>query len=108
MSDFTIEDLEGVVRARLANGDETSYTKTLADKGLDKVAEKFGEEAIETIIAAVRRASDELISETADVIFHLTVLLSLQGVAWADVMAELERRTSQSGLEEKASRKAPQ
>ena len=104
MSDFTVHDLESIVRARLADGDATSYTKTLAEKGVDKCAEKFGEEAIEAVIAAVRRAPDELVAEAADVVFHLTVLLAVQGVSWSDVTAELARRTAQSGLEEKASR----
>ncbi|UOM36512.1 phosphoribosyl-ATP diphosphatase [Acuticoccus sp. I52.16.1] len=108
MSDFTVADLEAIVKARLADGDAKSYTRTLADKGIDKCAEKFGEEAVEAVIAAVRRAPDELISEAADVVFHLTVLLAVQGVSWSDVTAELERRTGQSGLEEKASRKVAQ
>ena len=106
VADFTVEDLEAIVRARIANGDDTSYTKTLANKGIDKCAEKFGEEAVETIIAAVRRSTHDLVSEAADVMFHLTVLLAVQGVSWNDIMAELERRTGQSGLAEKASRTA--
>ncbi|ORE93734.1 phosphoribosyl-ATP pyrophosphatase [Stappia sp. 22II-S9-Z10] len=107
MASFSIDDLEAIVRARLAEGGAASYTNTLAAKGIDKVAEKFGEEAVEAVIAAVRRAPDAMIAEAADVVFHLTVLLAVQGISWNDVMAELDRRTGQSGLEEKARRTAP-
>ena len=104
MAEFSVHDLEAIVRARLAGDSGASYTKSLAEKGIDKCAEKFGEEAVEAVIAAVRRAPDELTMEAADVVYHLTVLLAVQGVSWSDVTAELERRTAQSGLEEKASR----
>lgn len=106
MSEFSVHDLERIVAARLADPAAASYTRTLAAKGIDKVAQKFGEEAVEAVIAAVRRAPDELTAEAADAIYHLTVLLALSGVAWADVLAELSRRTAQSGLEEKAGRAA--
>jgi phosphoribosyl-ATP pyrophosphohydrolase len=101
---FSVHALEAVVRDRLSNPDAASYTRKLAAKGLDKCAEKLGEEAVETVIAAVRREPTELTAEAADLVFHLTVLLTVSGLSWDDVLAELERRTGRSGLEEKASR----
>ena len=68
------------------------------------MAQKFGEEAVEAVIAAVRHAPDELTLEAADAVYHLTVLLAVSGLSWRDVLAELSRRTAQSGLEEKARR----
>jgi len=104
MTDFSVGDLEAIVRQRLGDPDAQSYTRKLAAKGIDKCAEKFGEEAVETVIAAVQRDPEALANEAADVIYHLTVLLAVSGGSWKAVMAELERRTGQSGLEEKASR----
>lgn len=106
MADFSVSQLEAIVHDRLHTEGAPSYTRTLAEKGIDKCAEKFGEEAVETVIAAVRRDPDALVAEAADVVFHLTVLLAVSGVGWADVNATLARRTGQSGLEEKASRSA--
>jgi phosphoribosyl-ATP pyrophosphohydrolase len=106
MSEFGVLDLEAIVAARLADPDAASYTRTLAAKGVDKVAQKFGEEAVETVVAAVRRAPDELAAEAADAVYHLTVLLAVSGLSWRDVLAELSRRTARSGLEEKAGRTA--
>jgi len=104
MADFTVEALEAIVRDRLADPVAKSYTRTLAAKGIDKCAEKFGEEAVETVIAAVQRDNDALAAEAADVIYHLTVLLAVAGLSWDNVLDELARRTGQSGLDEKASR----
>ncbi|WMS44184.1 phosphoribosyl-ATP diphosphatase [Acuticoccus sp. MNP-M23] len=104
MTEFSVRDLEAIVRARLADEGAQSYTRTLAAKGIDKCAEKFGEESVETVIAAVQRDPAALAGEAADVIYHLTVLLAVTGSSWDAVMAELQRRTGQSGLEEKASR----
>lgn len=101
---FALADLDAIVRARLADAGEGSYTRTLAERGLDVCAQKFGEEAVETVVAAVRRQPDELTAEAADVLYHLLVLLAVAGVPLFDVEAELERRTARSGLEEKASR----
>lgn len=103
-AEFTVHDLEAIVAARLADPDGASYTRKLAAKGIDKVAQKFGEEAVETVIAAVRRAPDEVVLEAADAVYHLTVLLALSGLSWRDVCAELERRTARSGLDEKSAR----
>lgn len=104
MTGFSVHDLEAVVKARLADPDAASYTRKLAGKGLDKCAEKLGEEAVETVIAAVRREPAELTAEAADLVFHLTVLLAVSDLSWDDVLAELASRTGRSGLEEKASR----
>ncbi len=72
---------------------------------MDKAAQKLGEEAVETVIAAVKGDAESLVSESADLIYHWLVVLALAGVPLSDVLAELERRTAQSGLAEKASRK---
>lgn len=104
MTEFSLEALEATIRDRLADPEARSYTRTLADKGIDKCAQKVGEEAVETVIAAVQRDNVALTAEIADTVYHLTVLLALSGLAWQDVLAELERRTGRSGLDEKAGR----
>ncbi|EKS30190.1 phosphoribosyl-ATP diphosphatase [Afipia felis] len=108
MSGFTIHDLVGIIDARAASSGEVSYTRKLLDKGPEHCAKKLGEEAIEVVIAAVESdgAREHVIAESADLIFHLLVLLKSRGVALSEVEAELARRTQMSGLEEKASRKA--
>ena len=105
MARFTIHDIAATVDARAASGGEGSYTKKLLDKGAEHCAKKFGEEAVELVIAAVENNRDHLISEAADVLFHLLVVLKSRGVKIEDVEATLAQRTSMSGLEEKASRK---
>lgn len=88
-----------------ANADpDSSWTAKLLAKGPEKCAEKFGEEAIEAIIAAVKNDTDELVKESADVLFHLMVMLQSRGVTLSQVEAELERREGTSGIAEKASR----
>ena len=101
---FALDDLAATIRARLAAGAEDSYTVKLARKGSAKCAEKFGEEAVEAIVAAAREDRAGLRNEAADVLYHLIVLLEVSGVALEDVFGELERRTARSGLAEKASR----
>jgi phosphoribosyl-ATP pyrophosphohydrolase len=106
MPRFTIHDLAATIDARAASsGGEASYTRKLLDKGAEHCAKKFGEEAVETVIAAVENDREHLIAEAADVLFHLLVLLKSRGIALEDVEAELARRTGMSGLEEKAARK---
>lgn len=105
-STFTLSDLEAIVADRLKNGDATSYTRKLADKGIAKAAQKLGEEAVETVIAAVAGDAEELTYECADLLYHLVVVLALKGVPLDEVLTELKRRTAQSGLQEKASRPA--
>lgn len=97
--------LESIIAERLAAGDaSTSYVASLAAKGLPKVAQKLGEEAVETVIAALSEPDDALIGEAADVLFHLTVLLKLRGIGLDAVAAELDRRHGTSGITEKANR----
>src|SRR5689334_19270547 len=105
MSRFTIHDLAATIDARAASGGEASYTRKLLDRGPEHCAKKLGEEAVETVIAAVGNDRDGLIAESSDLVFHLLVLLKSRGVKLEDVEAELARRTAMSGLEEKASRK---
>lgn len=100
----TLTRLEQTVTARLAADPETSYVARLHQRGLPVIARKLGEEAVETVIAALSGSHDELVGEAADVLFHLTVLLAEKGVPLAEVMAELDRREGVSGLVEKASR----
>ena len=105
MSRFTIHDLATTIDARAASGGDGSYTRKLLDKGADHCAKKLGEEAVETVIAAVENNRDHLIAESADLVFHLLVLLKSRGISLADVEDALAQRTQMSGLEEKAARK---
>ena len=105
MSRFTIHDLAITIDARAASGGEGSYTRKLLDKGAEHCAKKFGEEAVETVIAAVENDRDHLVAEGADLMFHFLVLLKSPGVKLEDFEAVLEQRTTMSGLEEKAARK---
>lgn len=105
MSAFSLDDLEKIIDARATSGDPDSWTAKLMAKGMDKAAQKLGEEAVETVIAAVRDDRDGLVTESADLIYHWLVVLKLGGVSLNEVLAELERRTARSGIAEKASRK---
>ena len=105
MTRFTIHDLAATIDARAASGGETSYTRKLLDKGAEHCAKKFGEEAVETVIATIENNREHLSAESADVLFHLLVLLKSRGISLEDVEAALEKRTGMSGLEEKAARK---
>jgi len=104
MSRFTLHDLAATIDARAASREEASYTKKLLDKGAEHCAKKLGEEAVETVIAAVEKDRGRLIAESADLLYHLLVLLKARGVTLEEVEAALAQRTSMSGLEEKASR----
>ena len=106
MSKFTLADLEQRIVDRATAPAEQSYTRKLLDKGAAQCAKKFGEEAVETVIAAVSNNREHLVAESADAIYHLLVLLKSRGVKLDDVEAALAQRTSRSGLEEKASRKS--
>ena len=101
---FTLEDLNERVGERAKASPEESYTAKLLFRGVEKCAQKLGEEAVETVIASVSGDKAGLIGEAGDVLFHLLVLLRASGVTLGEVMAELESRTGQSGLAEKASR----
>ena len=104
MSGFTLADLERIVAERGRSGDPDSWTAKLFQRGIDKAAQKLGEEAVEAVIAAVKADKAALVSESADLLYHLLVVLAIKGVPLTDVMAELERRTAQSGIAEKAAR----
>ena len=105
MTEFTLTDLQKIVADRARSGDPGSYTARLVASGVHGCAKKFGEEAVETALAAVDGDGKALAAEAADVLYHLLVLLEARGLPLADVMAELERRTAQSGLAEKAARR---
>ena len=104
MSDDTLSRLAATFAARKGANPESSWTAKLLSKGPEKCAEKFGEEAIEAIVEAVRGDCDRLTSEAADVLYHLMVMLTARDIALDDVLAELDRRAGQSGIAEKASR----
>lgn len=99
-----LDRLAATVESRRGADPESSWTASLLARGPEKCAEKFGEEAIEAIIEAVRGDRARLTSEAADVLFHLLVMLAARGVTLAEVLAELERREGVSGIQEKASR----
>ena len=106
MSDFSLADLERIVDARAKADPSESWTAKLVAAGQQKAAKKLVDVAVETVIAAIEGEKAALTSETADLLYHLMVVLKIGGVPLQDVMEELERRTSQSGLVEKASRKS--
>ncbi len=103
---FTLDDLATLIAARRRDEASKSYTKSLFDAGAPRIAKKFGEEAVEAVIAAMENDPRALTNEAADVLYHLLVLLEARDVRFSDVVAELHRRTAQSGLTEKASRGA--
>lgn len=100
----TLERLAAMIAARRGEVSGKSYTRQLLDAGPERCAKKFGEEAIETVLAAVNVDPAHLKAEAADTLYHLLVLLESRGIALADVMAVLEARMGTSGLDEKASR----
>ena len=106
MTEFTLADLERIVATRAAASPEESWTAKLVAAGQAKAAKKLGEEAVETVIAAIEGEKGPLVSESADLIYHLMVVLKIGGVELQEVMAELERRTGQSGIAEKSSRQS--
>ena len=104
MGAFSLSELEKIVAERGRSGDAGSWTAKLFAGGMEKAAKKLGEEAVETVIAAVGGDRKALVSESADLLYHWLVVLAVAGVPLSEVLAELERRTAQSGLAEKASR----
>jgi phosphoribosyl-ATP pyrophosphohydrolase len=101
---FSLDNLAALIAARAEGPADQSYTRSLLDDGVSRCARKFGEEAIEAVIASMGGSKPEMVGEAADVLYHLLVLLQATGVPFEDVLAELSRRTRQSGLQEKASR----
>ena len=106
MMAFTLSDLAAIVAARASAPPDQSYTAKLLAGGPEKAAKKLGEEATEAVIAAVTGDRAGLTAESADVLYHLMVVLHGAGIPLQDVLNELERRTARSGLQEKASRPA--
>ncbi|MEI5667931.1 phosphoribosyl-ATP diphosphatase [Bosea sp. CCNWLW174] len=104
MTSFSLADLERIVAERASVSPEESWTAKLLAAGPERAAKKFGEEAVEAVIAAVKGDRDELIAESADVLYHLLVVLRSRDVALRDVLSQLEARTARSGLAEKAAR----
>jgi phosphoribosyl-ATP pyrophosphohydrolase len=104
MSQFSLAELERRIAERAERSATESYTRALIDKGVAHCAKKLGEEAVETAIAAVQADKGRLVAESADLLYHLLVLLKAGGVTLAEVEAELARRTAQSGHHEKAAR----
>lgn len=107
MSTFTLTDLETIVATRAKASPDESWTAKLVAAGQDKAAKKLGEEAIEAVMAAVKDDRANLIYESADLLYHLLVVLKIADIPVETVMEELQRRTAQSGLSEKASRQNP-
>jgi phosphoribosyl-ATP pyrophosphohydrolase len=101
---MTLDDLYATILTRKNADPDSSWTAQLLAKGPEKCAEKFGEEAVEAIIEAVKGDRAALTNEAADVLYHLLVMLAARDIPLADVLDELARRQSQSGLAEKASR----
>ncbi|MEQ1673106.1 MAG: phosphoribosyl-ATP diphosphatase [Hyphomicrobium sp.] len=104
----TLQRLAAVIASRRHGDGNKSYTRQLLDAGPERCAKKFGEEAVETVLAGVHADPAQLQAEAADTLYHLLVLLESRGVPLSDVMAVLERRMGTSGLEEKASRPGSQ
>ena len=104
MSAFTLSDLERIVSDRAKASPEESWTAKLCAAGQSKAAKKLGEEAVETVMAAVTNDRENLTYEAADLLYHLMVVLKIAEIPLDDVMNELERRTGQSGITEKANR----
>ena len=104
MTAFTLADLERIVAERASAAPEESWTAKLLAAGPERAAKKFGEEAVEAVIAAVKGDREELIAESADLLYHLLVVLKSRDVALRDVLSQLEARTARSGLAEKAAR----
>ena len=106
MADDVLQQLAAVIRSRREDDASKSYTRQLLEAGPAHCAKKLGEEAVETVIAALGSDGTALTREAADLVYHLLVLLESRGVGWDTVLAELGARMGTSGLTEKAQRKA--
>ena len=103
-NDDILQAIYQVIRERKANPSENSYTSELLTKGIDKIVKKLGEEAVELIIAGKGGMRNEIVYETADLLYHVLVLLGFYDIQPEDIYAELQRRFGVSGIEEKNSR----
>ena len=106
MTGFSLADLDAIIAQRASAPADESYTASLVAAGMPRATRKLGEEAVETIIAALAGEPAELTGEAADLLYHLLVVLRIAGVSLEDVLAELAARTRTSGLAEKAARGA--
>ncbi len=106
MANNTLNTLQEVIQSRRDGNPETSYVAKLFKKGINKIAEKVGEESFETVIAGLNEEKENVINESADLLFHLSVLWAAREISPDDVMKELERRMGISGLDEKSARKS--
>ncbi len=104
MANDTLNTLEATIRARRGADPATSYTAKLFARGTAKIAQKVGEEAVETVIAALSGDKAALIGEATDLVFHLLVLLADRGAGLDDVRAEIASREGVAGIDEKAAR----
>jgi phosphoribosyl-ATP pyrophosphohydrolase len=104
MSRFSLDDLAAIIATRAGSTAAQSYTKSLLEAGPSRAAKKFGEESVEAVIAAIEGDRTALIKESADVLYHLIVLLRSRDISLDEVMEELKHRTAQSGHAEKAGR----
>ncbi|ALE15747.1 Phosphoribosyl-ATP pyrophosphatase [Altererythrobacter epoxidivorans] len=100
----TLQRLEQVIAERWNASPDSSYVASLNAKGIEKIAQKLGEEAVETVIASLSGGREDVVAESADLLFHLLVLLQARRIKLDEVMAELDRRDGVSGIDEKASR----
>lgn len=107
MTEDSLDHLEATIRSRRGADPTSSYTASLFHRGRAKVAQKLGEEAVETVIAAMGDDPDKIVPEAADLLFHLLVLLADADLTLGDVRAELARREGVSGHDEKAGRTRP-
>jgi len=105
MADFTIYDLERRVDERADADPDVSYTRKLLDRGVAQCAKKLGEEAVELALASVTESRERLVEETADLLYHLLVVLKARDIKLSEVETVLGARAGQTGLQEKASRK---
>ena len=99
-----LEQLQQLIQSKKDSDPSLSYTAKLFSQGIEEIQKKFGEESIELIIASNQNNRNNIINETADVLYHLLVLLSEKSISLKEVFEELERRSSMSGLAEKANR----
>lgn len=99
-----LNTLVATIQSRVGGDPKLSHTAKLLKRGPARIAKKLGEEAVETAISAAQGHREEVVAESADLLFHMLVLWQAMGIKPADVMAELERREAQSGIEEKAKR----
>jgi phosphoribosyl-ATP pyrophosphohydrolase len=105
MTAFTLDALERIVSERAEAYPSVSYTRQLLDQGVAKCAKKLGEEGVETALAVVAGERETVVTEAADLVYHLMVALESRGIKVSEVLEELSRRTARSGLAEKAARR---